>query len=170
MYTQKAWEQNRYAEAERMYLASMREAESFGPHDLRLATSFENLANLYSIALERSDEAEALYERAKTIREQALGSQDPEVLRTLSLLASCYYEQGNYADAEPLYQRVLVLEEEALGPEHPSAVNLLSLLGSCYYKQSKYTQAEPFYQRIVATLGKVPRLDTQNFFTLVVSL
>jgi tetratricopeptide (TPR) repeat protein len=85
-------------------------------------------------------------------------------------LASCYYEQDKYADAEPLYQRELVVEEEALGPEHPSVVNLLSLLGSCYYKQGKYTQAEPIYQRIVATLDKVPRLDTLNFFTLVVSL
>ncbi len=41
-----AYQQGRYAEAEKRWLAALEEAENFGPDDKRLATSLNNLAVL----------------------------------------------------------------------------------------------------------------------------
>ncbi len=62
-----AYQQARYAEAEKAWLLALKEAENFGPEDPRLATSLNNLAELYR-AQGKYAEAEPLYERALAIR------------------------------------------------------------------------------------------------------
>jgi len=42
-----AYQAGRYAEAEKQFKIALAEAEEFGPSDLRLATSLNNLALLY---------------------------------------------------------------------------------------------------------------------------
>ena len=44
-----AHDQARYAEAEELYLEALEEAENFGEQDTRLATSLNNLAELYRV-------------------------------------------------------------------------------------------------------------------------
>ena len=44
-----AYKQADYAEAEKLYLAALKEAEDFGVEDTRLATSLNNLADLYRL-------------------------------------------------------------------------------------------------------------------------
>jgi len=44
----RAYQRADFAEAEKLFLAALREAEKFGPQDPRLATSLSNLASLYS--------------------------------------------------------------------------------------------------------------------------
>lgn len=68
-----AYQQGRYAEAEQMLVAALREAEGFGPQDLRVAIGCNNLAELYR-AQGRYTEAERLYGRALTIFERTQGS------------------------------------------------------------------------------------------------
>ena len=46
---QQAYQQADYAEAEKQLEAALTEAEAFGPDDVRLATSLNNLAELYRI-------------------------------------------------------------------------------------------------------------------------
>jgi len=53
-------------------------------------------------------EAEELYKRALTIREQALGANHSDVGQTLNNLALVYQDQGKYEDAEGLLKRALV--------------------------------------------------------------
>ena len=53
----------RYPEAAKHYLAALKEAESFGPEDPRLALSLNNLAELYRTQGKYA-EAEPLYQRA----------------------------------------------------------------------------------------------------------
>ncbi len=43
----KAYQQGNYPEAEKQLAAALKEAEGFGPQDPRLATSLNNLAELY---------------------------------------------------------------------------------------------------------------------------
>ena len=68
----KAYQQADYAEAEKLLLAALQEAEKFGEQDPRLATSLNNLAALYS-AQGNYAQAEPLYQRALAIVEKALG-------------------------------------------------------------------------------------------------
>ena len=121
-----AYQQGNYAEAEKQFLAALQEAENFGPEDPRLATSLNNLANLYE-AQGKYTEAEPLYQRALTIYEKALGPEHPNVATSLNNLAVLYEAQGKYTEAEPLYQRSLAIREKALGPEDPNVAASIRL-------------------------------------------
>ena len=61
--------------------------------------------------------AEQHYRQALTIREQAWGSEHPQVATGLSKLADFYAAQGKYAEAEAALQRALAIREKKLGPE-----------------------------------------------------
>ena len=109
-----AQEQARYAEAEELYLAALKEAESFGEQDTRLATSLNNLAELYRLQ-GKYIEAEPLHQRSLAIMEKALGPEHPDVAVSLNNLGLLYKAQGKYAEAEPLYQRALAISERLWG-------------------------------------------------------
>ncbi len=96
---QQAYQQADYAEAEKQLEAALKEAEAFGPDDVRLATSLNNLALLYK-AQGRYAEAEPLYKRSLAIDEKALGPEHPDVATSLNNLAELYRARGKYAEAE----------------------------------------------------------------------
>ena len=112
---EQAYQQADYAEAEKQFEAALKEAGAFGPDDVRLATSLDNLALLYD-AQGRYAKAEPLYQRALAIWEKALGPEHPHVAASLNNLATLYQLQCKYADAEPLLNRALAIWEKALGP------------------------------------------------------
>ncbi len=120
----RAYKKGNYLEAERQLKAALKEAEGFGPQAPRLATSLNNLAELYR-AQGKYAEAEPLHKRALAISEKALGPEHPHVATSLNNLAALYNAQGKYAEAEPLYKRSLAIFEKALGPEHPHVATAL---------------------------------------------
>ena len=61
-----AYQQGRYAEAERLFKAALEEAEKFESQDPRLAESLSALAELYSTQSQYA-QAEPLYRRALAI-------------------------------------------------------------------------------------------------------
>ena len=80
-----AYEQGNYTEAEKLFVAALKEAEKFGPQDPRLATSLNNLANLYNTQ-GKYGEADPLYKRSLEIWEKALGPDHPSVATSLENL------------------------------------------------------------------------------------
>ncbi len=82
-----ASQQGKYAEAEKYYLAALKEAESFAPEDPRLAASLNNLATLYDTQGKYA-EAEPLYQRSLAILEKALGPEHPLVATSLDRIVS----------------------------------------------------------------------------------
>ena len=116
---EEAYEQARYPEAEKAWLGALKEAESFGSEDPRLADSLNNLAMLYHTQGKYA-EAEPLYQRLLAIREKALGPEHPDVATSLNNLADLYRAQGKYAEAEPLYQRLLAISEKTV----PSSITV----------------------------------------------
>ncbi len=82
----KAYQHADYAEAEKLFLAALKEAEKFGEQDPRSATSLNNLALLY-YAQGKYTQAEPLYQRALVIYERALGPEHPNVATGLNNLA-----------------------------------------------------------------------------------
>ena len=99
-----AYQQARYAEAEKAWLLALKEAKNFGQEDPRLAASLNNLGALYFIQGKYA-EAEPLYQRTLAIWEKALGPEHPRVATSVNNLARLYESEGKYAEAEPLYQR-----------------------------------------------------------------
>ena len=149
-----AYRQGHYGDAEKSIKAALKKAERFGPQDLRLGTTLNNLASLYE-AQGKYAEAEPLDKRALAIEEKALGPEDPYVaIIGLNNLAELYHQQGKYAEAEPLYKRSLSILEKALGPEHPIMAKSLNNLGLVYTAQGKYAEAEPLHKRALAIREK----------------
>ncbi|MFM6631286.1 MAG: tetratricopeptide repeat protein, partial [Microcystis panniformis] len=83
-----------------------------------VAASLNNLAGLYKYQ-GRYIEAEPLYKRSLSLREQRLGENHPDVAASLNNLAGLYKYQGRYAEAEPLYVRAIAIYQERLGENHP---------------------------------------------------
>jgi tetratricopeptide (TPR) repeat protein len=106
----------------------------------------------------RYAEAEPLYQRALSIREQQLGALHPNTAFSLNNLALLYDDQGKDEQAEPLVVRALAIYEQQLGPEHPHTASILIHLGYIYRHQGKYEQAEPLLKRALA-------IDTKAYGT-----
>ncbi len=94
-------------------------------------------------------EAEALFQRAVSLREQALGETHPDFAVALHELAETSREQGNYHQAEVLFQRALCILEQALGADHPEIVSPLGNLAILLAKQGKCVQATSLLQRVL---------------------
>ncbi|HLZ64194.1 MAG TPA: FxSxx-COOH system tetratricopeptide repeat protein [Ktedonosporobacter sp.] len=95
----------------------------------------------------RYPEADPLFRRALSIREQALGPDHPIVAHTLHDLANLSRAQGKYQEADLLYQRALSIREQALGPDHPLVATTLTNLAILSWKRGKYEQVEALAQR-----------------------
>jgi hypothetical protein len=54
-----------------------------------------------------------------SIREKALGANNPAAAEPLNSLALICYREGRYTEAEPLFRRVMVIRAAALGWDHP---------------------------------------------------
>jgi tetratricopeptide (TPR) repeat protein/DNA-binding XRE family transcriptional regulator len=94
--------------------------------------------------------AEPLLVGVLSIREQHLGAEHPDTVRSLNSLANLYRRQGKYESAEPLLVRALSIREQHLEAEHPDTARCLNNLALLYYQQGKYEQAEPLYQRALS--------------------
>ncbi len=148
-----AYQAGRYAEAEKLFLAALKEAEEFGEQDPRLATSLNNLACLYA---EQGKFAQAalLLRRALAIREKALGPEHPDLATDLNNLALLYYVHGKYAQAEPLYRRALAIQGKALGPEHPQIARVLENYAALLHKLNREAEADKMEARAQAVRAK----------------
>ena len=145
----KAYSEQDFAEAEKQYVAALKEAEKFGPQDARLINSLDSLASLYE-AQGKWVEAEPLYQRTVAIQENLLGLEHPDVADNLNNLAIVYKAQGKYSEAEPLYKRALAIREKANGPDHPDVAESLDNLAMVYKTEGNYVEAETLYKRSLA--------------------
>ncbi len=142
---ERAVQQGRYAEAERLLAGAVKEAEAFGPEDPRLARALTAQATFYRI-LGRIEEAEPLLARAVDILDKAPRREPAELAGVLNDLGFLRQQQGRLADANALYHRTLGVAEKGLPPEHPQIATVLSNLATLYQAQGRYAEAEPLYR------------------------
>lgn len=155
-YREAQWSGNKlryFPEAEKSWVAGLKEAEKFGPQDPRLSISLNNLAVLYEEQLKFS-EAEPLCVRAIAFDEKALGPNHPDVATKQKRLALWYMTERKYEQAEPLYQRLLETYEKTNGPDDLNVLWCLETLAEVYAVQGKYALAEPLYKRSLVILEK----------------
>jgi tetratricopeptide (TPR) repeat protein len=149
-----AFQQGDYIKAERRWTSALREAETFGPGDPRIAASLTNLAGAYSSQAKYA-KAEPLYRRSLAIREKALGSEHPAVAQSLNNLAELYsWAQARYAEAEPLYKRSLAIYEKALGSEHLGVANGLENYAALLRATNRRAEAKELETRAKAIRAK----------------
>ena len=115
---QQAVQQGNYAEAERIYQAGLKKAETFGHEDRRVAVTLSQLAQVYA-GQGKHVEAEPLYLQALKIYQSVHGETHADVAATLNNLGVLHRMYGQYAEAEPLLVRALAIKEQLLGRDHP---------------------------------------------------
>ncbi len=100
----RAFGQGRYAKAEKLLKAALKEAENFGEQDQRFTTSLNNLAALYRTQGKYA-EAEPLYKRALFVLTKALGPDHPNVALMLENYAASLRKMNRGDEAETLEAR-----------------------------------------------------------------
>jgi tetratricopeptide (TPR) repeat protein len=96
------------------------------------------------------EQAETLYQQALHLQEQLLDSTHPDLVDTLTGLATLYVMQGKYTEAEPLYQRALCAFDQVSDSVPPDSAHPLYGLATLYWEQGRYTEAEPLFHRALA--------------------
>lgn len=99
-----------------------------------------NLARFHRVG-RRYELALRLHQDALAQREQTLGPDHPDTVRSLTSLANTCYAAGRYPEALELFQEALARRERTLGPEHPDTLRSRGSLGNCYQAMGHYAEA-----------------------------
>ena len=150
----KAHEERRFGDAEREFREALREAEALARHDWRLVVSLDNLGDTVR-ALQRIEEAEALYREAVVVAETLRGGDDLLILEPLKILALFYQGQHRYGDAERVYERALTLAGRVLGGDPAQVVPYLTALAELARLQGRYREGEVLIRRALASVQHV---------------
>ena len=164
-----ALHEGRLADAERLLIAALEQAEKYGLEDLRVADAANDLAVVYANS-GRPLEAELLFSRALTIGEKGLGPDHPGVGATIQNLGILYATQERYREAEPLLKRSLAINLREYGGKHARTALSLKTLSSFYAIQGQMGEAERLIQKSLAILeeSRVRPGDPQLVSTLEV--
>ncbi len=105
--------QGKYVEAEPLYQRALAISEnSLGPEHPHVATSLNNLAELYR-AQGKYVEAEPLYMRSLAIRERALGSEHPDVATGLENYAALLRQTARTDEAANMEARAKAIRAKS---------------------------------------------------------
>jgi hypothetical protein len=99
-------------------------------------------------------EAEELLERALSIREKALGKDDPGLVSALEGLATLRLCRLDFSRAKALTKRILRIEEKTLAEDDPDVAGTLAELAWIEAMIGNDSEAELLYVRAIAVTEK----------------
>jgi tetratricopeptide (TPR) repeat protein len=100
-------------------------------------------------------EAEQVFRKVADTREQALGPEQADTLRSRARVAYAQYRQGKYNEAIAGMRGIVALAEKILGPEHPDSLLARNGLAIALDNGGKPGEAEAEHRRILAVREKV---------------
>ncbi len=126
----------------------LREAR-FGPEDVSVAKSCNNLANVF-INRGEYERAAAYKERDLAVRLHALGARHPQVARTQHEFAVLQMQLGRYRDAGTHFAAALAAVDVQPSPDSTRLANLLGDVSELRRIETRYAAAESCLQRSLA--------------------
>ncbi|MBL8864098.1 MAG: serine/threonine protein kinase [Planctomycetia bacterium] len=99
-------------------------------------------------ALERYDEAIALFRETLAAYERLLPPDDVETLRTMNSLANAYLTSNRPDEALELHVRTLAARERTHAPDHPNVLASQMNIALCYAELGRHEEAIALYQSI----------------------
>ncbi len=140
----------RFEDAEKHLLAAQEiQAGLAEPVAAEVATTLANLGLLRWLS-GRIGDAEPLYQRALSMREQIHPGDHADVAQSLTDLANVRVELGRYDEAEPMLLAGLAMRERLLGDRHQSVAVSLNSLANLYHHRGEMAKAEDHYRRALA--------------------
>ena len=111
------------------------------PESVELAMTYQITAEI-SALVGRNDLAEADYLSALQIYKRVLGSEHPEVAKSLINLGIFYLSHDNLVQAEVSFQQALNIQQQSLGMDHPDRAKGLDGLAELFYRRKAYARSE----------------------------
>jgi tetratricopeptide (TPR) repeat protein len=134
-------DQNRWDEAEAMYLALIdQEEDLLDPGDPQRAYALNNLGMLYH-SMGRLDDAEKMLVRAHEIRRAAFGENHPIVAAGYVNVGRILRYQGRSAEAIEMFEKSLEINRSLLAADHPDIARALKELGLLYLEENRLDDA-----------------------------
>ncbi len=98
-------------------------------------------------------EAESLYREVISLKEKAVGPDDPSVLTSLGHLAALHDARGAYEEALPIYERIVASwQKNASAAEQTLLARALGDLAACSAAAGKLDASRESYRRALAIL------------------
>lgn len=135
----KAYDEQRFGDAERAFKAAIKTAKELGPDNLKLSMSLANLGVLYNYR-GYFDKAEPLFEESVKLQEKVLGEENTKVVSSSGKLCQFYLKRKKFNKANPMAVRIIKYGEKRL-----AEVKLKSKVTNGKVKESsktKITEAE----------------------------
>lgn len=104
------------------------------------------------------------------IRKLYLGSEDPDTLYSLGILASAYSGQGKWREAEKLNLQVLEKRNRVFGAEHPDTLKTMNNLALTYRNQGRLEKAEILNLQVLEIRNRVSGAEHPSTVTTMSNL
>jgi serine/threonine protein kinase/Tfp pilus assembly protein PilF len=114
--------------------------------------------------------AEAMHRKALALRKKLLGSEHPDVARSLNNIAGVLKQQGKLAEAENLFREALAMHKKVEGSEHPDVASSLNNLAAVLEEEGKLQEAETLYRQALAMQTKLLGPESPNLATILNNL
>ena len=100
-------------------------------------------------------EAEPVYLRLISLRENVLGKEHPDTANTYNDIGQTYHRLGDYPKALEYCFEALKTKENVLGQEHPDTATTYNTVGIIYHSQGDYPKALEYYFKALDIQEKV---------------
>jgi lipopolysaccharide biosynthesis regulator YciM len=160
-----AYEQCNWGQAEKSFKAAIREAETFGSKDVRLANSLTSLGVLYNCRGQNA-KAAPLFERAIAIKQSALGPENPEVVQSVGKLCQFYLSHNEYSKADPVGTKLAAFAQKTV-KDRQSVASSFSRLQSFYQAHKEYKDAESFLGKAEEETKKITSNQDLEFAVML---
>jgi CHAT domain-containing protein len=97
-----------------------------------------------------------LLDRCLSLKENALGRDDPQVADLLLMISGVYREKGDSTRALPYLQRSLAIKETVFGKDSTAVVPALFWIGFLYSKSGEFDRALPYMERSLKLVSQLP--------------
>jgi len=109
-----------------------------------------------------SSRAETLLQSSSDIRKRALGSDNPETLRSMSDLAVVLEDEGRFADAEKLAREILDIDNRVLGPKSAQTLREKMTLADVLEDEGHYPEAEKLNREVLDVARRTVGPESQR--------
>lgn len=146
-----------YKKAREALLSSIQiHTKIYGAEHIRLAPLFTELAQLTLMENPKSvNEADGLYENAKKIVANSLGTQNPTYANLLVKQAILLADNASYDKAFGNLQTAEKFWTTKMGALNTYIAEINYIRGNTYYKQKSYLQAQKYYQTAAEQYGNI---------------
>jgi serine/threonine protein kinase/lipopolysaccharide biosynthesis regulator YciM len=121
----------------------------YGLGSAEVATATRSLA-IVNMAMDRTEEAEALYKSVLEIQEGLYDGEHPAIVTTKLNIAEFYRNQARYDEAEAMFLEIQEIEKRIYGENHPQRAFAYNNLGMVYKRRGRYQEAVEQYKIAIA--------------------